>query len=101
LLGETKVITIKLETKQKLNNMKKLSVFIALCIILSSCTKTVDVFAKIIKEDVSVPGKKYKVPVEINVSSEEEYVMIKKEIHTVDGEFTSDKTWLYSKGGRY
>jgi hypothetical protein len=76
--------------------MKKLSVFIALCIILSSCTKTVDLFVKIIKEDVSVPGKKYKVPVEINltaVRSLATFEVKKQEIATTSGE------WEWTKGG--
>jgi hypothetical protein len=75
--------------------MKKLSVFMALCIILSSCTKTVDVFVKIIKEDVSVPGKKYKVPVEINLTAERSaaYFEVKKQgIATTYGE------WKWTKG---
>ena len=54
--------------------MKKLSVFIALCIILSSCTKTVDLFVKMVKEDVSVPGKKYKVPVQIDLRSQRQAI---------------------------
>ena len=44
------------------NKMKKLSVFIALCIILSSCTKTV--------ENIPVPGNQYKVPIQIDLRSE-------------------------------
>ena len=50
--------------------MKKLLGFISLCIILSSCTKTVDQVVKIIKEDVSVHGKKYRVPIQIDLRSE-------------------------------
>lgn len=74
--------------------MKKLSVFIALCIIWSSCTKTVDQFVKIIKEDknIPVPRKKYKVPVEINLTvvRSEAYLEVKKqEIVTTGGEFYS------------
>ena len=69
--------------------MKKLSVFIALYIILSSCTKTVDQVVKIIKEDVSVHGKKYKVPVEIETRSEGMSIGfgLKKGTTTANGEF--------------